>query len=40
MMTQLEILAKNIMGASTRSLNVVYFSGVNPEKAKFDVLYN
>ncbi|KEH17231.1 hypothetical protein MTR_0030s0260 [Medicago truncatula] len=40
MMTQMDILAKNVMGASTRSVNVFDVGGVNPEEAEFDVLYN
>uniref|UniRef100_M1DTP2 Integrase core domain containing protein n=1 Tax=Solanum tuberosum TaxID=4113 RepID=M1DTP2_SOLTU len=40
MMTQLDILAKNVMGDGTRSVNVVGVCGVNPEEAKFKILYN
>lgn len=40
MITQLDILAKNVMGASTRSVNVFDVGGVNLEEAEFDVLYN
>lgn len=31
MMTELDILAKNIMGANIRSVNVVDVGGLNPE---------
>uniref|UniRef100_M1DIV3 Putative plant transposon protein domain-containing protein n=1 Tax=Solanum tuberosum TaxID=4113 RepID=M1DIV3_SOLTU len=40
MMTQLNILAKNVMGAGTKSVNDVSVGGVNPEEAKFEALYN
>uniref|UniRef100_M1DN40 Integrase core domain containing protein n=1 Tax=Solanum tuberosum TaxID=4113 RepID=M1DN40_SOLTU len=39
-MTQLDILAKNVMGAGARSVNVVGVGCINPEEAKFKVLYN
>ncbi|XP_015166988.1 uncharacterized protein [Solanum tuberosum] len=38
MMTQMAILAKNVMGAATRSGKDV--GGVNPKEAKFEKLYN
>uniref|UniRef100_M1DIN4 Integrase core domain containing protein n=1 Tax=Solanum tuberosum TaxID=4113 RepID=M1DIN4_SOLTU len=40
MMTQLDILSKNVMGSCTRAVNAVGVSGVNPEDAHFDALYN
>uniref|UniRef100_M1DMY1 Uncharacterized protein n=1 Tax=Solanum tuberosum TaxID=4113 RepID=M1DMY1_SOLTU len=40
MMTQLDILAKNVMGVGTKSFNVVGISGVNPDEAQFQTLYN
>ncbi|TMX02876.1 hypothetical protein EJD97_019410 [Solanum chilense] len=40
MMTQLDILAKNVMGASTRSVHVSDVGGVNLEEVEFEVLYN
>ncbi|KAK4713447.1 hypothetical protein R3W88_019354 [Solanum pinnatisectum] len=40
MMTQLDIFTKNIMDAGMRSVNIIGVSGVNPEEAKFEVLYN
>jgi len=39
MMTQLDIFAMNVMGASTRSFNGFDAGGVNPKRAKFDALY-
>uniref|UniRef100_M1DBJ4 Integrase core domain containing protein n=1 Tax=Solanum tuberosum TaxID=4113 RepID=M1DBJ4_SOLTU len=40
MMTQLDILAKNVMGAGARSVNAVGVGCVNPDEAKFEALYN
>ncbi|KAK4707408.1 hypothetical protein R3W88_033054 [Solanum pinnatisectum] len=40
MMTRMDILAKNVMGAGTRSVNVMGVGGVNPDEAKFEALYN
>ncbi|KAK4733655.1 hypothetical protein R3W88_007916 [Solanum pinnatisectum] len=40
MMTQLDILSKNVMGSGLNSVNVVGISGENPEEAQFEVLYN
>lgn len=40
MMTHLDILAKNVMGAGTMSVNVVGVNGLNPKEAKFETLYN
>uniref|UniRef100_M1DAC7 Integrase core domain containing protein n=1 Tax=Solanum tuberosum TaxID=4113 RepID=M1DAC7_SOLTU len=40
MMTQLDILAKNVMGADARSVNVVGVGCVNPDEAKFEAMYN
>uniref|UniRef100_M1DQ42 Integrase core domain containing protein n=1 Tax=Solanum tuberosum TaxID=4113 RepID=M1DQ42_SOLTU len=40
MMTQLDILAKNVMGAGSKSVNAVGVRGVNPEYARFEALYN
>uniref|UniRef100_M1BBA1 Integrase core domain containing protein n=1 Tax=Solanum tuberosum TaxID=4113 RepID=M1BBA1_SOLTU len=39
-MTQLDILSKNVMGAGARSVNVVGVGCVNPYEAKFEALYN
>jgi len=39
-MTQLDILSKNIMGASARNVNVVGLGCTNPEETKFEALYN
>jgi len=39
MMTQLEILAINVMGAAARSVNDVDVCCVNPNEAKFEALY-
>uniref|UniRef100_M1DVU7 Integrase core domain containing protein n=1 Tax=Solanum tuberosum TaxID=4113 RepID=M1DVU7_SOLTU len=39
-MTQLDILSKNVMGAGARSVNVVGVGCVNPEESKFEALYN
>lgn len=35
MMAHLDILAKNIMGVGTKSVNAIGVSGVNPKEAKF-----
>ncbi|WMV55093.1 hypothetical protein MTR67_048478 [Solanum verrucosum] len=40
MMTQLDILAKNVMGVVTNNVNVVGVGGVNPDEAQFEALYN
>uniref|UniRef100_M1DY79 Integrase core domain containing protein n=1 Tax=Solanum tuberosum TaxID=4113 RepID=M1DY79_SOLTU len=40
MMTQLDIFAKNVMGAGAWSVNVVGVGGMNPDEAKFEALYN
>uniref|UniRef100_M1DJS1 Integrase core domain containing protein n=1 Tax=Solanum tuberosum TaxID=4113 RepID=M1DJS1_SOLTU len=40
MMTQLDILAKNAMGAGARSINVMGVGCVSPDEAKFESLYN
>uniref|UniRef100_M1DI97 Uncharacterized protein n=1 Tax=Solanum tuberosum TaxID=4113 RepID=M1DI97_SOLTU len=37
-MTQLDILSKNVMGAGTRSVNAVGFGCVNPDGAMFEAL--
>uniref|UniRef100_M1DPA2 Athila retroelement ORF1 protein n=1 Tax=Solanum tuberosum TaxID=4113 RepID=M1DPA2_SOLTU len=39
-MTQLDIMSKNVMGAGTRSVNVVGVGCANPEESKFEALYN
>uniref|UniRef100_M1DIL3 Integrase core domain containing protein n=1 Tax=Solanum tuberosum TaxID=4113 RepID=M1DIL3_SOLTU len=39
-MTQLEILSKNVMGAGARNVNAVGVGCVNPDEAKFEALYN
>ncbi|KAK4723998.1 hypothetical protein R3W88_026777 [Solanum pinnatisectum] len=40
MMTLLDILAKNVIGAGVRSVNVVGVGCVNLDEAKFELLYN
>jgi len=40
MMTQLDILAKTVMGSGLKSVNVVGVGGVNTEEAQFEALYN
>uniref|UniRef100_M1DP29 Integrase core domain containing protein n=1 Tax=Solanum tuberosum TaxID=4113 RepID=M1DP29_SOLTU len=40
MMTQLDILSKNVMGVGTKSVNVVGIGGVNPDEAQFEAMYN
>ncbi|KAK4708671.1 hypothetical protein R3W88_029596 [Solanum pinnatisectum] len=40
MMTQLDILAKNVMGSGLGSVNAVDVDGVNPDEAQFEALYN
>jgi len=40
MMTQLDLLSKNVMGSVTRAVNVVGVSWLNPEDAHFDAFYN
>uniref|UniRef100_M1DWK2 Integrase core domain containing protein n=1 Tax=Solanum tuberosum TaxID=4113 RepID=M1DWK2_SOLTU len=39
-MTQLDILSKNVMGADARGVSVVGVEGTNPEEMKFETLYN
>uniref|UniRef100_M1DE87 Uncharacterized protein n=1 Tax=Solanum tuberosum TaxID=4113 RepID=M1DE87_SOLTU len=39
-MTQLDILSKNVMGDGARSVNVVGIRCVNPDEAKLEALYN
>lgn len=39
-MTQLDIFSKNVIGAGTRSIDVVCVRCTNPTKAKFEALYN
>uniref|UniRef100_M1DDT7 Integrase core domain containing protein n=1 Tax=Solanum tuberosum TaxID=4113 RepID=M1DDT7_SOLTU len=39
-MTQLDILSKNVMGAGARNVNVVGVGCVNQDEAKFEALYN
>uniref|UniRef100_M1D892 Uncharacterized protein n=1 Tax=Solanum tuberosum TaxID=4113 RepID=M1D892_SOLTU len=40
MMTQLDILAKNVIGFGARGVNVVGVGEMHPNEAKFEVLYN
>jgi len=40
MMTQLDILAKNVMGSVMKNVNVVVVGGSNPEEAHFKALHN
>uniref|UniRef100_M1DHC5 Integrase core domain containing protein n=1 Tax=Solanum tuberosum TaxID=4113 RepID=M1DHC5_SOLTU len=40
MMTQLDILSKNVMGVGINSVNVVGVGGTNPDEAQFERLYN
>uniref|UniRef100_M1DL69 Putative plant transposon protein domain-containing protein n=1 Tax=Solanum tuberosum TaxID=4113 RepID=M1DL69_SOLTU len=39
-MTQLDILSKNVVGAGTRGVNVVGVGCPNPDESKFEALYN
>uniref|UniRef100_M1DTJ5 Retrotransposon n=1 Tax=Solanum tuberosum TaxID=4113 RepID=M1DTJ5_SOLTU len=39
-MTQLDILSKNVMGAGARNVNVEGVGCVDPDEAKFEALYN
>uniref|UniRef100_M1DYP1 Integrase core domain containing protein n=1 Tax=Solanum tuberosum TaxID=4113 RepID=M1DYP1_SOLTU len=39
-MTQLDILSKNVMGAGARSVNAVGVGCANPDESKFEALYN
>uniref|UniRef100_M1DVR6 Integrase core domain containing protein n=1 Tax=Solanum tuberosum TaxID=4113 RepID=M1DVR6_SOLTU len=39
-MTQLDILSKNVMGAGARSVNAMGVGCSNPEEMKFEALYN
>jgi len=39
-MTQLDILSKNIMGAGAQSIITVGVECANPEEEKFEALYN
>ncbi|KAK4726893.1 hypothetical protein R3W88_031810 [Solanum pinnatisectum] len=39
-MTQLDILSKNVMGVGSQSVNVMGVGCVNPQEAKFEALYN
>uniref|UniRef100_M1E0V7 Integrase core domain containing protein n=1 Tax=Solanum tuberosum TaxID=4113 RepID=M1E0V7_SOLTU len=39
-MTQLDILAKNVMGSGTKSVNVIGIGGEHPDEAQFEALYN
>uniref|UniRef100_M1E198 Integrase core domain containing protein n=1 Tax=Solanum tuberosum TaxID=4113 RepID=M1E198_SOLTU len=40
MMTQLDMLAKIVMGSGAKIVNDVSVGGVNPEEAHFEKLYN
>uniref|UniRef100_M1DKD0 Uncharacterized protein n=1 Tax=Solanum tuberosum TaxID=4113 RepID=M1DKD0_SOLTU len=39
-MTQLDILSKNVMGAGARGVDVMGVGDANPEEMKFEALYN
>ena len=40
MMTQMDILLKNVMGSGLKSVNFAGVNGVNTEDSHFDALYN
>uniref|UniRef100_M1DVH2 Uncharacterized protein n=1 Tax=Solanum tuberosum TaxID=4113 RepID=M1DVH2_SOLTU len=39
-MTQLDILSKNVMGVGTHGVNAVGVRGANPEEMKFEAMYD
>jgi len=38
-MTQLDILSKNVMGAGARGVNIVGVGGANPDEMKFEAMF-